>query len=535
MTTPTRDRWGSRAAFVLAAVGSAVGLGNIWRYPKAAFEGGGGAFLIPYFIALLTAGIPLLMLEFGLGHRMQGAAPTSMARINKRSEFIGWWAALGGLFITFYYTILMAWVCFYLWELGGTLFSGASALPWADDPLTFLLHDVVTGDHGTSQSELSFSRMNWGALGFNAVVWAFIYYAIRNGVHSVGKVVWVTVLLPYALLMVLFAVAITREGAPMGLSYYLTPDFTKFTEPATGELSLRSISNIASKAYGQIFFSLSIGFGIMMAYASFLPKKSDIANNATITAFSNSGTEFFAGFITFSMLGFLALNAGVFVEDQRTGGMLLALVSYPSAISELPLGVTGQALIGIAFFGSLLFLGVDSAFSLVEAMVAGVSDKFGVSRKAITMVFCCVGWVVGVIFCTPGGLALLDVVDHYLADYGLLLVGLLQCIMVGWVYGARNLRDHINRVSEKKISPFFDICVKYITPPILVVILYLQAERDFAFLWDPAATPYEGYSMVSQCIGIGVLLSAVVFGILLATRKPASASYHERPEFTYES
>lgn len=518
-----RDRWGARSVFLLAAIGSAVGLGNIWRYPHIAYSGGGGAFLVPYFIALLTAGIPLLMLEFGLGHKMQRAAPGAFREVHHRFEIPGWWAAFGGLFITFYYTIIMAWVCYYIFQLGEVVVTGADQLPWdrAGGAGNFLVHEAITGDPGVKQAEGNFSLINPWAVGFNALVWGFIYFAIRNGVKSVGKVVWVTVLMPYVLLFVLFFTAINLDGAAAGLNYYLSPDWTKYTDPETGAFSIGNTLDIASKAYGQIFFSLSIGFGVMIAYASFLPRRADVANNTLITAFANSATEFFGGIITFCVLGFLALQSGQFTGDVvGTSSFGLAFNSYPTAISNITGDVTSNALIGMAFFGCLLFLGIDSAFSLVEAIVAGIHDKFNVPRKAAAAGFCVLGWLVGVLYCTPAGLVLLDTADHYLSEYGLLLIGLFQCVAVGWVYGPKRMREHINSVSERRITPFWDICIKYITPAALLVILGNNFLSDLRFLWDDDAKMYSGYSITTQLFGISMVIISLGLGVVLATRKP---------------
>ncbi|MCA8940685.1 MAG: sodium-dependent transporter, partial [Planctomycetes bacterium] len=318
------------------------------------------------------------------------------------------------------------------------------------------------------------------------------------------------------LLIVLFFTAINLDGASAGISYYLTPDWSKFK-------SLESIANVASAAYGQIFFSLSIGFGIMMAYASFLPRKSDIANNAHITAFANSGTEFFAGFITFAVLGFLCLNSGIFVSDKvGSSSFGLALISYPTAIGQISESVTINALVGIAFFGSLLFLGIDSAFSLVEACVAGICDKFDLNRKMVSAMFCLLGWLVGMAFCFPVGLSLLDISDHYLSDFGLLIMGLIQCIAIGWFYGAKKIRKHINKVSERRVTVFWEFCIKYLTPAVLLFLLYWQFKKEFADL-------YEDYPDWMYVVGIGWLVLGLVIAIFLTNAKPTVKGYADTP------
>ncbi|MCK6439183.1 MAG: hypothetical protein L6Q71_03160, partial [Planctomycetes bacterium] len=380
----------------------------------------------------------------------------------------------------------------------------------------------------TKHAENVFAPLNWGALLLNGLMWLAIYVTLRKGAESIGKIIIPTITIPLVLLFILFFTAINLDGSSAGLSYYLSPDWSKMD-------SWQEVIKVAQGAYGQIFFSLSIGFGTMVAYASFLPKKADINNSAMIAGLTNSGVEFFGGFITFSVLGFLALNNGVFVSDAVEGGFGLALVSYPTTISQLPFDVTGQALIGLAFFGSLFLLGYTSAFSLVEPMVIGIVDKFGLSRVAVLRIFCLFGWVVGIIFCTPGGFTLLDTVDHYLNSYGLLGVGLMQCILVGWVYGPKKLRDHLNHVSERRATWFWDFCIKFFTPTVLILLLSLNAIDDLRFLWSDEGQLYSNYTGQTQLIGVGAFALTIVAAVFFAQRKTNKQGYHDIPEFDYGS
>ena len=239
-----RERWASRPAFVLAAIGSAVGLGNLWRFPYVAYKNGGGAFLIPYFVAILTAGIPLMILEFGLGHIMQGSAPAALRKVHRRLEWVGWWALIVGSLISFYYAVVMAWCWNYLWH--------SFTVAWGSTP----------GSAGSFFGKVLGASKGPGDLGDIrlpvvlglALTWLAIFLIISRGVGRVGKVVLLTVPLPVILIIILMIRGLTLPGSLDGLAFYLTPDWSKLTDP-----------NVWLAAYGQIFFSLSLGFGILIA------------------------------------------------------------------------------------------------------------------------------------------------------------------------------------------------------------------------------------------------------------------------------
>ncbi len=323
-----RDRWMNRAAFTMAAIGSAVGLGNVWRFPFVAYQNGGGAFLIPYLVALLTAGIPLMILEYGLGQKMQGSAPHSFAKVGKRWEWLGWWAILVGFIIVAYYAVVMAWCWNYLYY--------SVSLAWKGQTQDFFYHRVLRLTDGPGE----LGGIRWPVVLGLVLTWVSIIWIVRHGVRRVGKVVMITVPVPIILIAVFVVRGLTLPGAMEGIKYYLTPDFSKLLEP-----------RVWLAAYGQIFFSLSLGFGILIAYASYLPRRSDVNNNALITSFANCGTSYFAGFAVFSILGYFAQITGMGVQKVVAGGPGLAFVTYPQAISLLP-GV--PSLFGVLFFLTLL-------------------------------------------------------------------------------------------------------------------------------------------------------------------------------------
>ena len=277
MAIVKRTRWDSRTAFVLAAIGSAIGLGNIWRFPYICYKYGGGAFLIPYFVALLTAGIPLLILEFAIGHRMEGSAPLSFAKISKKTEWLGWFALLIGFGIVCYYAVIMAWSAKYL--------ISSFTLAWGADTKTFFFSKVLNISGGVFEIG---RPQGWIVLAL-FFCWICIVLATWKGIKTVGKVVYITVTLPWVLLIIFVIRGLTLPGAMDGIRYFLTPNF-------------KALANLEvwHAAYSQIFFTLTVGFGVMIAYASFLPRKSDIVNNALIISLSNCATSYIAGFAVFS-------------------------------------------------------------------------------------------------------------------------------------------------------------------------------------------------------------------------------------------
>ena len=354
----TRSQWGTRAGFILAAAGSAIGLGNIWRFPAVAYENGGGAFFIPYLFALLTAGIPLLIMEFSIGQKYRGSAPLSFSRMNKKAEWIGWWGALVAFVISTYYSVIIA------WAISFTTFS--FNLSWGEDTEGFLFNDYLQlaapGElGGFVPGVLVPLIIVW------AVVLAILFAGVKKGIEIANRI-FIPLLVVLFLIIVIYA--LTLPGAFDGLNAFFQPDFSKIMS-----------ADVWVAAYGQIFFSLSIAFAIMIAYASYLPKKSDITNNAFIVGFGNSSFELLAGIGVFATLGFMAGQAGVSIDEVVAGGVGLAFVVFPQIINELPML---NGVIGFLFFGSLVLAGFSSLISISEAYISALIDKFKISRtKAV--------------------------------------------------------------------------------------------------------------------------------------------------------
>ncbi|MDP8207112.1 MAG: sodium-dependent transporter [Candidatus Electryonea clarkiae] len=477
--TEGRDRWKSRYRFILAAVGCSVGLGNVWRFPYVAYTSGGGAFMIPYLIALLTAGIPLLMLEFGIGQKSQKAGPGAMRSMNKSMEWVGWWGVGVSFVIVSYYAVIMGWAWDYL------IFSFRQS--WLPDAGQFYREHFLAVTEGPAD----WGKLNIPVLGGLVATWMVIYWILHKGIERVGKVVMWSVPLPVILLVILVIRGVTLPGAIDGISYYLTPDFSKLLDP-----------KVWLAAYGQVFFSVGIGWGIMVAYASYRPQSADVTNSAFITALLDGGFSYFAGFAVFSTVGYLATMQGVGVPEAVTSGFGLAFIAYPTAISAMPF--LSEA-IGVIFFLMLLTLGIDSAFAMVEAVVAATHDRWNISKKRATKIICLIGFVFGVPFCFAGGYHWMDIVDHWISAWGLAIVGLLECIVAGWMFPIETLREFLNKVSDFRVGIWWTICIKWVTPIILIIMIIQNLIGEFT-------SAYGGYPVWSLMVG-GWLVTFLVIGI----------------------
>jgi NSS family neurotransmitter:Na+ symporter len=482
-----REQWRSQVGFLLAAVGSAIGLGNIWRFSYMAYANGGGAFLIPYAVALFTAGIPLLLLEFALGHERIGSAPVACAKASKNWEWLGWWAVVFVMFgIELYYMVIIAW-CLDFFVL-------SFKLGWGADPNAFFFKSFL----GLSVSPGHIGGIRTAI--FAALIaiwfanWFIVYRGVSKGIEAANKIFMP---LLFILTAVLVFWAINLKGAGLGIKAYLTPDFSKLNNP-----------KVWIDAYSQIFFTLSLGFGIMIAYASYLPRKAEITKNAYLTAFINCGYSLFAGFAVFSVLGFMAATQGKPLAKVVSQSIGLAFVAYPKAVSLMPAG----NFFGAIFFLCLVMAGLSSSVSILEAFVSAMVDKFGYARKRVVTITAVLGFFGSIIFTTQGGLYWLDIVDHFVTHYGLVVVGILESILVGWFFGTHILRSHINRVSSMRVGLWWDVLVKYFIPLVLGVILVGD-------IYHEVTKPYGGYSWAAV-IGIGVdwMLLTVILAVAFATR-----------------
>ncbi|MGB7996850.1 MAG: sodium-dependent transporter [Photobacterium halotolerans] len=475
-----REQWGTRAGFILAAVGSAIGLGNIWRFPYMAYENGGGAFFIPYLFAMITAGIPFMIMEFSLGHKLRGAAPRAFSKLGVKLEWLGWFQVFIASVIAVYYVAVIGWAISYM----GFAFTQS----WGSDTNAFFFSEYLKlGDN--SPSNLGGLQLHiaipmviaWG------ITFAAIFTGVKGGIERASKI-----MMPLLFLMVLALIArvIFLDGALDGLNYLFQPDFSKILD-----------AKVWSAAYGQIFFTLSVGFAIMIAYSSYLPEKSDISNNAFMTVLINCGFSMVAGILIFSVLGYMAQEQAKPLTEVVSAGVGLAFVTIPAAINLLP----APYILGPVFFLALVVAGLSSHISIIEAVTSAIMDKLKWSRKKAASVVCGVGFIVSMAFATNGGLLLLDLVDYFINNVALLASCLIELLVIGWLLKVSDIRSYVNSISEFSIGKWFEICIRFISPIMLAIILGTNLTNTYN-------DGYGGYE-TSDLLMLGWGLVAAMFVI----------------------
>ena len=447
---------------MLAASGSAIGLGNIVFFPANAYRFGGGAFYLPYLVALLVVGLPLLALELGLGHQQRRAYPAALRQVaGPGGEVLGWWALANTSFITLYYVAILGWVV-------GMLF-GATGSLWLPETT---LEGFDVGALANPQGYFFHMLSGWSPLFFVAVVWLANGLIVRGGTASIEKAVKLFVPLMWILMLVLVVRGLTLPGGEHGVWHLFTPDFEAMSDVTVWQ-----------GAFSQIFFTLSIGFGVMTAYGSYLPRRSDPANSALVISFLNCGFEYVAGIAIFAILF-------AFAAVPQASSIAMSFFIVPQGIGELPGGDAVVSGFGVLFFLLLLMAGLSSSASMLESVVAALIDKFGWRRRPIVAAVVIVGIVGSSLFALPPiidpglqsngtlGLTMLDLVDHWSFGYGLLIVGLAQCLILGRLRRIERLRRMMAERSNWPLGRFYDRLIGVVIPVLLAAILVVSLVQE---------------------------------------------------------
>ncbi len=470
------------------------------------YDNGGGAFLVPYFVALITTGIPLMILEYALGHKEHGSSALSFAKIGRRHEWLGWWMPVFVMFgIMLYYSVIIGWCANFAYY--------SLSLKWGQDAQAFFYKEFL----GLSKGVFNLGGIRWpifiSTLLVWIVTWLICYKEINHGIERACEIFMPAL---FILTLVLVIWGVTLPGALNGIKWYLKPDFSKIWN-----------LKVWVAAYGQIFFTLSLAFGIMITYASYLPEESDLVKNALITSITNCGYSFIAGFAVFSVIGYMATTKGVAISEVIDKGPALAFIVYPEAISLLPML---NKLFGVLFFSALLIAGLSSGVSLVEAMNSAILDKFGnrhqLTRAKVVTALCGCGFLGSLVFTSGAGLFWLDIVDHFITQYGLVVAGLLECIIVGWVVKAYILRKHINEVSSWKLNKAWDFMIRIFTPAVLLYMVGSSLIGEFS-------EPYGNYPVAALLLlGLGWIAATIVLAVAVTIPKwePNKLKYERRPE-----
>ncbi|XP_014214734.1 sodium- and chloride-dependent GABA transporter 1-like [Copidosoma floridanum] len=510
---PERGTWGSKIEFILSVVGLAIGLGNLWRFPYLCYKNGGGAFLVPYFIALALAGVPMFLMELALGQMMTigGLGVFKIAPIFKG---IGYATCMLSCWTNIYYIIILAWALFYF------LVSLRSDVPWrtCDNPWNTkycitpidrmrstcwstandtvcstyignlshkMLRDPVKEfwERRTLQISSGIEEVGgirWELAGTLAIVWIMCYFCIWKGVKWTGKVVYFTALFPYCLLAVLLVRGLTLPGAMEGLKYYATPNLSKLGEP-----------EVWIDAVTQIFFSYALGLGALVALGSYNKFNNNVYKDALIVCSINSCTSMLSGVVIFSVVGFMAHEQQKPVADVAASGPGLAFLVYPSAVLQLP----GAPIWSCLFFFMLLLIGLDSQFCTVEGFITAAVDEWPRllrKRKEIFIaIVCFVSYIIGLSCVTEGGMYVFQLLDSYsVSGFVLLFLMFFECISVAWAFGVNRFYDGIRDMIGYYPCFWWKICWTVTTPAICIGVFTFNVVKfvpvkylDYEYPW----------------------------------------------------
>ena len=438
--------------------------------------------------AIFTAGIPLLILEYGMGHKFRGSTPLALARANKKWEWLGWWPSITAFFILGYYSMILSWAMKY--------FTLSFNKGWGNDTNAYFYNDFLR----LTDSPFQFGSVIWpvliGILLVWGISWFICYRGVKGGIEKLNKILLPTLV---AIMVIIAIRGVTLEGATLGLNKLFTPDWSKVMEP-----------KVWIAAYGQVFYSLSLAMGIMMTYSSYLPKKTDINNSAFMTGFANCGFEFLCAIAVFAILGVMATSQGVGIEEVVSSGIGLAFIVFPKVFTVMG---TWGTILGCLFFACLVFAGLTSCVSLVEAVSSAIIDKTGWERKKVVSYISIIGALLSATFATGAGLYILDIMDNFINCYGIVVVGLLEVIVIGWIVKPATIRNHTNKISYFKIGKWWDFVVKFITPTMLLIMLISNFVAELK-------APYGDYNLPElfaygwSVVGLGII------GALLFSKAP---------------
>lgn len=452
-----RETWNRGIDFFLACVGFSVGLGNVWRFPYLCYKHGGGAFLIPYFISVFLGGIPMFFLEVCIGQYMSTGGISAWA-LCPLFKGIGVAAAIVVFNLNVYYNVILAWAIRYLFASIAAVFT--MVLPWdtcgnswnTDNCTNFEGSNATTVKVGAVDSATEYwerhilgiskgleypGGIKWDLALTLLLAWVIVYLCICKGIKTSGKVMYFTATFPYVLMGILAIRGATLPGAILGIEAYLVPDWSKLW---TMEVWI--------DAGTQIFFSYSISLGTLTALGSYNRFHHNSFRDTVMFALTNSGTSFFAGFVIFMVLGFMAQEAGKEVKDVAESGPGLAFIAYPKAVAQMPL----SPLWAILFFFMVLLLGLDSEFVGVEGFVTAVVDLFpeffrkkGQYRREIFIgATAIVSYLIGLSMVTNGGMYVFQLFDYYSGSRIILLIALAECLVMSYVYGIQKWMDDLS-------------------------------------------------------------------------------------------
>ncbi|XP_075165720.1 sodium-dependent nutrient amino acid transporter 1-like isoform X2 [Haematobia irritans] len=532
---PKRENWGNDIEFLMSCIALSVGLGNVWRFPFVALENGGGAFLIPYIITLILVGKPIYYLEMILG-QFSSRANLKLYDYAPIMRGIAYGQTIALIFLTTYYSSLMALTLHYLVD------SFYATLPWSycreewgdlcidsksdkDHNLRFVLTNV-TGVKKSS-TEFYFTKIvlqeksniddgigvpNWKLVLTLAVAWIVITVIIFKGIKSSGKVSYFLAIFPYVILSVLLIRALTLPGAFDGVLFFLTPQWDKLLN-----------AKVWYAAVTQVFFSLTVCYGVVVMYASFNRFNHNIRRDCNIVTSLDTFTSLLSGIVIFGILGNLAHESNnPDIKSVVKDGPSLAFISYPEAITKFP---AFPQVFSVFFFLMLFILGIGSNVGIMSTVVTILCDQFPqVKRWIIVSISVLVCFGIAIIYITPGGQFIITYIDFFAVTLIVTVLGVFELISASWIYGVKNISRDIKFMLGVNTSIYYRICWSIITP-IFMAAVYIYMLVDYKPL------TYNNVRYPDGLYAFGWCMTAIGIGQLFVW---ASYAVWKRPELSFE-
>ncbi|TWW60412.1 Sodium- and chloride-dependent GABA transporter ine [Takifugu flavidus] len=480
-----RPTWSGQLEFILATVGYAVGLGNVWRFPYLCYSNGGGAFMIPYLVMVVVCGIPLVLMEFTIGQCFSTLADVKVT-------FTG--AGLSTVVISFifstYHNVVLCWSLFYMFTSFG------ATLPWMSCNNTWnLVENCSSGFLSSNNTELQSASQQF-----------FDHRVLEktSGIEEPGGLRWELfgcLLHSNISLLHLLALLINNvqlPGASDGILYFVTPVWNKLFEV-----------KVWFNAAAQVFMSLGIAFGSMISMSSYNKFNNNILRDALIVSITNSFTSILAGFVIFSALGYMAHMYELPIDNIATAGPGLVFVVYPEALSAMPISRLWAPL----FFIMLLCLGLDSQFANVEVVITCIKDELGskvsglLKREALlSLIVCTVGFILGIPHVTKGGIYVFQLMDTYTAVLSVVFLAFCEVVAVCWIFGVRKISLMMKRMLDNMPSIYFRFCWILLCPLLILSILVSGIVH-----YSPAHYGSYTYPVWADCVGWFISLASIVW------------------------
>ena len=454
-----REKWTNKIGIILAVAGSAVGLGNFLRFPSQAVQNGSGAFLIPYFIAFIFLGIPLMWIEWAIGRYGglfgHGTAPLIFSRLsrNRAAKYLGAIGVFGPLMIFIYYTYIESWLMGYCYYSLKGAFLGMTT---KEQALAFLQEYQGVGSSKIFPLSYLFFVITFF---LNFLV---IYKGVKGGIEKLCKIA-MPLLFVAAFIIV---VRVLTLGAPNklhpdwnvlgGLGFMWNPDFR-----ALGD------AKVWLAACGQILFTLSVGIGVIITYASYLSKGDDIVLSGLTAASLNEFAEVILGGTIVIPLSFMFFGGAGSLAAAKSGSFNIGFVTMPLIFSQM----AGGMIFAFLWFFLLFLAGITSSISLLEPAVAFLSDDLAISRKKSIGILCFVSFILcqfPIFFLSRG---VMDELDFWAGSFFLIIFALIECILFVWIFGINNAWEEMHHGAELAIPRFYRFVIKYITPAFLIFVL----------------------------------------------------------------